>query len=79
MDFMTPSRVFAQQESLQALLRKLDALLPEYREVILLAKFEGHTTSEIAERLAKSRESVALLLHRALKRFREIETPPEKQ
>jgi len=79
MDFMTPSRVFAQQESLQALLRKLDALSPEYRGVILLAKFEGLTTAEISERLAKSRESVALLLHRALKRFRELELTPEKQ
>jgi DNA-directed RNA polymerase specialized sigma24 family protein len=46
--------------------------------VILLAKFEGLTTAELAERLAKSRESVALLLHRALKRFREIEQSPEK-
>jgi len=79
MDFMTPSRVFAQQESLEALLRKLDALSPEYRGVILLAKFEGLTTAEISERLAKSRESVALLLHRALKRFRELELTPEKQ
>jgi len=78
-DFRTPSRVFAQQESVQALLRKLDALSPEYREVILLAKFEGLTTAEIAERLAKSRENVALLLHRALKQFREIESAPEKQ
>ena len=79
MDFMTPSRVLAQQESMQALLRKLDALSPEYREVILLAKFEGLTTLEISERLGKSRESVALLLHRALKRFREIENMPGKQ
>jgi len=79
MDFMTPSRVFAQQESVQALLKKLDALSPEYREVILLAKFEGLTTSEISERLGKSRESVALLLHRALRRFREIELTTEMQ
>jgi RNA polymerase sigma factor (sigma-70 family) len=79
MDLMTPSRVFAQQESVQALLRKLDALSPEYRDVILLAKFEGLTTLEISERLGKSRESVALLLHRALKRFRETELAPEKQ
>jgi RNA polymerase sigma factor (sigma-70 family) len=63
--------VFAEQESLQELLRKLDTLPPDYREVILLARFEGLTTAELSERLGKSRESVALLLHRALKRFRE--------
>jgi RNA polymerase sigma-70 factor (ECF subfamily) len=79
MDLMTPSRVFAQRESVQALLRKMDVLSPEYREVILLAKFEGLTTFEISKRLGKSRESVALLLHRALKRFREIELGPENQ
>ena len=79
MDLMTPSRVFAQRESAQALLRKMDVLSPEYREVILLAKFEGLTMFEISKRLGKSRESVALLLHRALMRFREIELGPENQ
>jgi len=78
-DFATPSRVFAQQESLQILLRKLDTLPAEYREVILLAKFEGLTTREISEHLGKSRENVALTLHRALKRFREIELKADPQ
>ena len=72
-DLRTPSQIFARQESMQILLRKLDSLPAEYREVILLTKFDGLTTVEVAERLGKSRESVALLLHRALKRFREIE------
>ena len=72
-DLETPSRVFARQERMQTLLRKLDALPEEYREMILLAKFEGLTTVEISERLGKSREGVALVLHRALKRFRELE------
>jgi RNA polymerase sigma-70 factor, ECF subfamily len=76
-DSETPSRVFARQEGIQTLLRKFDALTPEYRQVILLAKFEGLTTSEISEQLGKSRESVALLLHRALKRFRELDQPTE--
>jgi len=78
-DSTTPSRVFAQQESLRVLLQKLDDLPVEYREMILLAKFEGLTTAEISERLAKSRESVALTLHRALKRFRELESSAQKQ
>src|SRR2546421_524752 len=69
----TPSRVFARREGVQILLKKLDDLPAEYREMILLAKFEGLTTKEISERVERSRESVALTLHRALKRFRELE------
>jgi len=72
-DSETPSRLFARGEHEQILFKKLDALNAEYREIILLAKFEGLTTQEISERTGKSRESVALLLHRALKRFRELE------
>ena len=72
-DSETPSRLFARGEHEQMLLKKLDALTAEYREIILLAKFEGLTTKEISERVGKSRESVALLLHRALKRFLELE------
>jgi RNA polymerase sigma-70 factor (ECF subfamily) len=72
-DRETPSQVFARTENMQILLKKLDALPVEYREMILLAKFEGLTTKEISDRVKKSRESVALTLHRALKRFRELE------
>jgi RNA polymerase sigma-70 factor (ECF subfamily) len=74
-DRETPSQVFARTENMQILLKKLDCLPVEYREMILLAKFEGLTTKEISERVKKSRESVALTLHRALKRFRELEAP----
>ena len=72
-DSNTPSRLFAQEEAMQILLRKLDALPTDYRQVILLSKFEGLTTQEVASQLGKSRENVALLLHRAVKRFRELE------
>lgn len=74
-DRETPSQVFARAENMQILLKKLDALPADYREMILLAKFEGLTTREISERVKKSRESVALTLHRALKRFRKLEAP----
>lgn len=77
-DFNTPSRVFAQEERVRMLLKKMDELPEEHREVILLAKFEGLSTHEISERLGKSRESVAVLLHRALKRFREIQSAEEQ-
>ena len=55
------------------LVHKLDALPEDYRQVILLAKLEGLTTQEVAERMGKSRETVALLLHRALQRFRQLD------
>lgn len=71
-DSRTPSRVFSQKESVEQLLAQLDALPENYRQVILLAKFEGLTTREIAERLGKPRATVALLLHRALARLREL-------
>jgi len=71
--FETPSRIFARNETIYTLVRSLDALPPTYRQAILVTKFEGLTTSEFAERIGKSREDAALLLHRALKRFRELD------
>ncbi|GAC1616228.1 MAG: sigma-70 family RNA polymerase sigma factor [Candidatus Acidiferrum sp.] len=70
-EFNTPSRIFMREERIQALLEKMNALSLEQREVVLLAKFEGLSTAEIATRSGKSREAIALLLHRALKRLRE--------
>jgi RNA polymerase sigma-70 factor (ECF subfamily) len=77
-DSETPSRLFEREESVQILLQKLDALPAEYREMILLSKFAGLTTKEISERSGKPRESVALTLHRALKRFRELEAAAQQ-
>jgi RNA polymerase sigma-70 factor, ECF subfamily len=68
-DSKTPSRLMAEQEALEGLLARLDALPGEYRQIILWAKMEGLSTQEMAERLGRSREAAALLLHRALKRF----------
>jgi RNA polymerase sigma-70 factor (ECF subfamily) len=69
-DTATPSRMLRHREAVGELMAKLDALPADDREVIVLAKIEGLTTAEMAERLGKTREQVALLLHRALKRFR---------
>jgi RNA polymerase sigma-70 factor (ECF subfamily) len=71
-DSLTPSRVFAQAERLQALLQKMDELPEQYREVLLLSKIEGLTTKEMAERLKKPREAVSLLVFRAVRRLREL-------
>jgi len=73
--FETPSRIFARNETIDALIRSLEALPAAYRQAILVTKFEGLTTSEFAECIGKSRQDAALLLHRALKRFRELEQP----
>ncbi len=72
-DSRTPSRLFAQQEAVDRLLRRLDALPEQYREAIVLAKIEGLSIAEMAERLGKPREAVSLLIFRAVKRFRELQ------
>ena len=61
-----------QREAVQRLLDRLDALPEDYRQAILMAKIERLSTAEMAERLGKSREAVALLVYRAVKRFREL-------
>jgi RNA polymerase sigma-70 factor (ECF subfamily) len=71
-DSQTPSRVLAQREGVEQLLARLEALPEEYRQAIVLAKIEGLSTAEMAERLGKSREAVALLVYRAVKRFRAL-------
>ena len=58
------------------MLAKLDSLPDNYRQAILLMKVEGLTTEEAAVRLGKSKEATALLLHRAVNRFRALEEPP---
>jgi RNA polymerase sigma-70 factor (ECF subfamily) len=74
-DSRTPSRALAEEEGLRGLLEKLNSLPEDYRQVILLTKVEGLSTPEAAARLGKSNQATALLLHRALKRFRSLEAP----
>ena len=74
-DSDTPSRLLAEKEGLQALIQKLDSLPEDYRRAILLAKVEGLSNAEMAEQLGRSREAAALLLHRAIKRFRALQEP----
>jgi len=72
-DSRTPSRVLAEEEGVRALLDKLNSLPEDYRQAILLMKVEGLSTSEAAARLGKSNQATALLLCRALKRFRSLQ------
>ena len=69
-DSRTPSRLFAQQQAVERLLARLDALPEDYRQVLIHTRIEGLTTAETAQLMGKSREAVALLVYRALKRFR---------
>jgi RNA polymerase sigma-70 factor (ECF subfamily) len=72
LDTRTPSRLLSQEEAVGRLLARLDALPDDYRSAIVMAKIEGLSTAEMADRLGKSREAVALLVFRAVKRFRAI-------
>ena len=71
-DSRTPSQLLSQQEAVDRLLARLSRLPEDYREAILLAKIEGLSTAEVAERMGKSREQVALLVYRAVKRLGEL-------
>jgi len=71
-DTRTPSRLFAQQEAVERILVRLGSLPEDYRQAILMAKIEGLSTAEMAERLGKTREAVSLLVYRAVKRFRVV-------
>jgi len=75
-DARTPTLLLSEKEAVEALFERLATLPPDYREAILLAKIEGLSTSEIAARMGKTREGAALLLHRALKRFRALAGKP---
>lgn len=75
-DARTPTLLLSEKEAVQALFERLDALPPDYREAILLAKIEGLATAEVAARMGKTRAAAALLLHRALKRLRSLPGEP---
>ena len=77
-DSATPSRLLAEKENLLALIQKLDQLPEDYRRAILLAKVEGLSNAEMAERLGRTREAAALLLHRAIKRFRALQESDDR-
>ncbi len=65
-DVTTPSMVVSKREELDRLEKAMDKLTPEYRQVILLAKMEGLSGAELAEKLGKSPGAARALLCRAL-------------
>ena len=65
-DSTTPSVIMSRREDFNKLEKAMDKLKPEYKKVILLAKMEGMSHKEIAERLNKNSHSTRSLLARAL-------------
>jgi len=65
-DLTTPSAIMSKREDLARLAKALDALKPEYREVIVLTKIDGLSYKEIADRLGKSGDAVRMLVSRAI-------------
>ncbi len=68
----SPSSVAGRRESSSILIEVLEDLPKDYREVILLRDFEGHTSQMIAERMHRSAGSVDVLYHRALIKLNEL-------
>lgn len=62
----TPSVIMSKKEDLDKLEKAIDQLKPDYREVIVLAKIDGLSYKEIADKLGKSIDSVGHLLSRAM-------------
>jgi RNA polymerase sigma factor (sigma-70 family) len=50
----------------------MDRLKPEYREVVVLAKIDGLSYEEMADRLGKSVNAVGHLLSRAMAALTDI-------
>ena len=65
-DTTTPSAIMSKKEEFDKLARAIEALSPQYREVIVLTKIEGLSYKEIGDRLGKSSEAVRKLVSRAL-------------
>ena len=65
-DATTPSAIVAKREDFDRLARAIDALKPEYRQVIVLTKIEGLAYRDIGDKLGKSADAVRMLFSRAM-------------
>jgi RNA polymerase sigma-70 factor (ECF subfamily) len=65
-DATTPSAILSKREELDKLARAIDALKPEYRQVIILTRVEGLAYREIGDKLGKSADAVRMLFSRAM-------------
>ena len=65
-DVTTPSAIVSKREDFERLAKAIDTLKPEYRKIIILAKVEGLSYKEIADKLDKSADAVRMLFYRAM-------------
>jgi RNA polymerase sigma-70 factor (ECF subfamily) len=71
----TPSRQAVRNEDLLRLADALTALPDLQREAVILHHLQGHSLSDTARALSRSDTATAGLLHRGLKKLREIMRP----
>ncbi len=71
-DHTSPSGKAARNEDLLRLADALDELPEPQREAIVLHHLQGWTLADVAQRLERTDAAVAGLLHRGLKRLREL-------
>lgn len=69
---LSPSEHAIAAEDKARMMSVLDALPPDYREILRLARLEGLTLREAGERMGRSREAAKKLYARALARFTEL-------
>ena len=62
----TPSAILSKREDLDKLVKAIDALKPEYRQVIVLTKIEGLSYKEVGQRLGKSADAARMQFSRAM-------------
>lgn len=68
----SPSQQAVRAEELMRLADALTSLPLAQREAIVLHHFQGHALADVGQQLSKTPAAVAGLLHRGLKRLREI-------
>jgi RNA polymerase sigma-70 factor (ECF subfamily) len=68
----SPSEAAVSLETAERVRAAMDALPDDYREVLRLARLEGLSLREVAERMGRSREAVKKLYGRALCRCRQV-------
>jgi RNA polymerase sigma-70 factor, ECF subfamily len=68
---LTQSRVLRRDERFQRFQAAFDALDPDARKVIYLARIRGLPMSEVARRIGRTTNATSILLYRALKKLRE--------
>ena len=78
-DVTTPSQHVIRNEKARYIAQCLAALSPDQQMVIELHHLEGYTVSEIAQRMNRSKTSVAGLLRRGLQKLREDLKEKEKE